>query len=207
MSPHPYPTHEAFLANRDVRRAEWSVPKPTAVEVAALFAPPKAKPLQSAKTKNDSKHAAPSAPSPETRERLVMLASALIEAAEARRADKAQTVELIIDIALAIAEELAMGAVEADKSRLVRLVGESVGLMDDGQRMRVKLHPELIAFLESAGTIASLAADSNLVVEADPSVGERGCVVESTTQRVDGRMTARIGRLRALLRSEEGVAK
>jgi flagellar assembly protein FliH len=206
MSARPWTTGSGAGAEREVKLADWFVPRTADRDVAALFAPQKPKPQASAKPKAAAT-AAPAASSPETKERLALLSSALEEIAEARRADRAQSVELIVEIALAVAEELAMGAVEAEPARLERLVGQSIGLMDTEQRMRVRLHPELIALFEASSALARLTQAPGVSVEADPSVGSRGCIVESAVQRVDGRMPARLERLRALLRAEEGVER
>ena len=207
MSARPWTPGAAAAPDREVRLAEWFVPRPAAGEVAALFAPQRPKPPGGSKAKAPSPAAPPPAPSPETKERLALLAAALEEVAEARRLERTHTVELIVELALAVAGELAMGALAAEPARLERLVAEAVGLTDDEQRVRVRLHPEVIALFEASGSFARLAQGPRVAIEADPAVGPHGCVVESGVQRVDGRVSARIERLRALLRSEEGVAR
>ena len=67
--------------------------------------------------------------------------------------------------------------------------------------VRVLLHPEDLALLESAGTsgMRGVCAGRGIRLEADPSVDRGGCLVETEAGTVDGRRSSRVASFRQAL--------
>jgi flagellar assembly protein FliH len=67
--------------------------------------------------------------------------------------------------------------------------------------VRVLLHPEDLALLESAGTtgMRSICAGRGIRLESDPSVDRGGCLVETEAGTVDGRRSSRVASFRQAL--------
>ncbi len=151
-----------------------------------------------------------SAPPPEilTNEfdhQIVLLQEALSEVAEAQQREAAKAAEEVLELGLAVAEELAGGAIEVEPKRVLKLINEAFLLLADARALKVRLHPTLYSRMEEAGLLAELDVGGKVAIRPDPGVGDDGCVVESDAGRVDASVRSRLSRLRHLLREGEGM--
>ncbi|MCP4676910.1 MAG: hypothetical protein GY854_15615 [Deltaproteobacteria bacterium] len=137
--------------------------------------------------------------------RFVLLAEALNEILEAGQRETVKLAEEVIELGLAVAEELASGAIQAEPQRILSIVSESLELLGDAHDVQVRLHPDLFEELERNGLLDELREAGRGTIRSDSSVEAAGCIVESNAGRVDARVRARLTRLRHALKQEEGL--
>jgi flagellar biosynthesis/type III secretory pathway protein FliH len=131
--------------------------------------------------------------------------SAAIDALGAALASMSRDQEAqVVDLALAIARELAVRAAETDRALAVRLA--AAALEDLGRSTRVTLRvaaADRAAIEDWLG--AQPASDANRTVSAseDPTLAAGEVVVESELGRVDARLEARLAQIARALREGE----
>lgn len=138
---------------------------------------------------------------------LVALDSSLKQLEAARRQMGRQAAEQAVEIGLAVAEELASGAIEVEPSRVLDIAGEAVEAMAGDGPVDVRVMPEIYRLLLDNGFLEGFADGSRMSLRPDPSVGDLGCIVDGAYGRVDGRVKSRLARLRHLLDQGAGVVE
>lgn len=149
----------------------------------------------------------PAAPSPleqELKLRAELFARAIDELGEGLERERRTMAEEVVELGLAVAEELASGALAIEPARVLALVQESLDLLAEERDLKVRLHPSLMEELERNGLLENLKENPRVKVRSDVSVGDSGCIVESRSGRVDARVRARLSKLRYLLAQGEG---
>lgn len=93
-----------------------------------------------------------------------------------------------------IGDELMMRpeAVEAVVARVIAAAGQA-------RRLRVRVHPEDLSLLEHARQRLISEEGQLLELIADPEIGRGGCVLESESGEVDGRLETQLAALAELL--------
>ncbi len=134
---------------------------------------------------------------------LALLASALSEVAEISARDLSRIGDVAVELGLAVAGELAAGAVKLEPERVLSIVSEALELLSDEPEVRVRFHPEIFQQLEDAGLLEELRTDSRIDVRKDSSIKDVGCVAETDERRVDGRVRSRLERIQHLMMREE----
>lgn len=118
---------------------------------------------------------------------------------------EARITKEIVEISLALAEELVAGALEVEPERLLDIAKESLSLLSDSKECIVRVHPLVHKKLEELGMWETLKEDSRVTIKPDSAVGEGpGCVIESNKGRVDARVRERLKRARYLFARDEG---
>ncbi len=138
----------------------------------------------------------------EVQHQLALLASALDEVATANEEEQQRMVNQVLELGLALAGELAGGAIEIEPERLSGIVKEALTLMEEGAIVHVRIHPEIFGKLNEADLLEDLKNNPRIQIHQDRRIGEIGCVIENQYKRVDARVQSRIKQVRHLLKQE-----
>jgi flagellar biosynthesis/type III secretory pathway protein FliH len=156
----------------------------------------------------------PSGPSPEqqkiiadAKEVIRLVAGSLSELSDATRREIGKIAEEIWNIATAVAEELAAGAIEADPNRTVALIIQSLELLGVDQDLKVHLNPKIHEQLRAQGLLEDLQAKGGITLIPDLKPQDVGVIIESPVGRVDARVHARIQQLRHQFAQKTGAAE
>ncbi len=148
---------------------------------------------------------APEAPlTGELDHQLTLLAEAFNEIAEAQNREKSRFADEVLELGLAVAEELAAGAIEVEPKRILILINEAIDLLAETRDLKIRLHPKLFERLDSLKLLEDLHLGGQVAIYPDNSIKDTGCIVESNAGRVDARIKARLSRLRHALIQEQG---
>ncbi|MCP4600073.1 MAG: hypothetical protein GY847_05965 [Proteobacteria bacterium] len=202
-----------------IRNTDWSV-RPTGEEVRPVFPQEEVPPIQAPEPQFSLPPEPPQSPEPsvspqpavapeapltsEVDHQFALLAGALSEVVEARGREEKKRAEEVFELGLAVAEELAAGAIEIEPQRVLVLIAEATELLGETRNLRVRFHPALFEHLDSAGLLEDLRSSGQIDIRPDGAVDDIGCIVESNAGRVDARVRARLGRLRHTLKQELG---
>lgn len=153
----------------------------------------------------------PPGPSPEqlrmiadSEEIIRLLAGSLEAMANATHKEVGKIAEEILEITLAVAEELAAGAIEADANRIVALIISALEMVGVDQDVKVHLHPKVHERLKVQGLLENLTARGGITIIPDPKITDIGCIIESPVGRVDARVRSRLNQLRHLFAQKMG---
>lgn len=138
---------------------------------------------------------------------LAALDSSLKQLEGVRRQMGRQVAEQAVEIGLAVAEQLASGAIEVEPSRVLDIAIEAVETMTGDGPVDVRVMPEIYRLLMDNGFLEDYGEGARINLRPDPSVGDLGCIVDGAYGRVDGRVRSRLERLRHLLDQGEGTAE
>lgn len=98
-----------------------------------------------------------------------------------------------------LAERIIRTKIAEDDSVVVRAVQEGLGRMMGARSVTIRVHPRSESALRSAveRLAAELPSGVTLEVNADPSVGTGGALLQSTSGEIDLRLESQLERLRA----------
>lgn len=161
--------------------------------------PPQAPPPPTGPSKEQLKEIADST------EIIGLLAHSLETLADATHKEVGKMAEEILEIALAVAEELAAGAIEAEPNRIITLIHSALEMVGVDQNVKVHLHPKVHERLKTQGLLENLSARGGITLIPDPKITDVGCIVESPMGRVDARVRSRLNQLRHLFAQKMGV--
>jgi flagellar biosynthesis/type III secretory pathway protein FliH len=139
-------------------------------------------------------------------DREAMLAEATEWLVRARASALAATVEakeVALLLARKMAERIIGHAVELDARVMGDIVGQALAVSRGrASALVLRIHPDDIAAIELSRPSwrERVAADADVRIVGDDSVGRNGCVVESELGRVDARLDAQLGALERALR-------
>jgi flagellar biosynthesis/type III secretory pathway protein FliH len=107
-----------------------------------------------------------------------------------RRALLAGAEETVVRIALALAERIVKDRVEIDEETVLRTVREALALAADRREVVLRVHPDDLTLVKEHRPewLEKLSEADNLRVEGDGRVRRGGCLVETETGDVDGRI-------------------
>ena len=96
----------------------------------------------------------------------------------------------IVEVALAISQKIILREVETDKEFLVRQVRQILELLLNKSLVTLKVNPHDIESLDSLHQQlgAEFVEGDHLVIEADESVEQGGCLVEQPSLQLDARL-------------------
>lgn len=187
-------------------------------DVRLMFEPPKPPPPKPAPPPEPVVASAPEPPPPppgpspeelrlkaECEQMLITTSAALGELQEAVRLELGKTAELITEMGLCVAEELAAGAIDVDENRVVALITEALELLNSEREVKVHLNPALYERLAEGGHLEMLRKEHHVTLRPEARVADRGCIVESPTGQVDARVRSRLRQLRHLLSEKQGI--
>ena len=200
-------------ASQDKRIIDLSWMNPANAAVRPMFATPAApEPPKAPPPPPPQAPPPPPGPSPaqlkqiaEADELLRALSGSLEALSEATHKEVGRIAEEILEISLAVAEELAAGAIEADPNRILALIIASLEMVGADQNVKVFLHPTAHEGLRSRGLLDNLTARGGITLIPDPKISDAGCIVESPLGRVDARVRARLNQLRHLFQQKMGA--
>jgi flagellar biosynthesis/type III secretory pathway protein FliH len=136
----------------------------------------------------------------------VQPALAALEAAAAQVAAEADAlahrVEAeAVELALAIAERIVAGALEAEPERVLEAVRGALRGITDRSRVTVLVNPEDLELVRdaAAAVVASLGGVEHLEVQAERRVGRGGAIVRHPEGDVDATVATKLERVRELL--------
>jgi flagellar biosynthesis/type III secretory pathway protein FliH len=116
----------------------------------------------------------------------------------------ADAIRTATDIGLAVAEELAGGAIAAEPARVLAIVDEAARRMDPDAPIRIRVAPAMLERLSALEGLDEGRIWRGMALVPDENMEPSGCVVETDFQRVDARIRSRISKLRHLLGVEMG---
>lgn len=128
-----------------------------------------------------------------------------VEGVHALRAELSETLEReAVELALAIAERIVAGALEAQPERVVDVVRGALRRLAERQRVTVLVNPEDLALVsESAARLRSeLGGLEHCEIQADRRVGRGGAVVRTVEGEIDARVETQLERARELVTEE-----
>ena len=96
----------------------------------------------------------------------------------------------IVEVALAISQKIILREVETDKELLLRQVRQILELLVNKSLVTLKVNPHDIESLDSLHQQlgAEFVEGDHLVIEADESVEQGGCLVEQPSLQLDARL-------------------
>lgn len=127
----------------------------------------------------------------EAAELLFQLAQALEELGAARAALQRQAERGAVHLALAVAERVVAREVAADPDLILEVVRETLGQLDQPERLTLRVHPEAVARIDPAA-IAAQAGTESVAVVPDAAISPGGCRVETGLGELDARMETRL---------------
>jgi len=195
----------------EIKTPNWCVKLPVENTQSAFLAPQKKQvsPPEETKPEPLPEPLPPSPPKmdPKVKQHLELLSIAIDEAVSAKQSQHVHTAEVIVEMGLSVAEKLACGAIEADKTRVLDIVKEALGLMSGEEKITVKLNPEIVELLTEAKLLDDLQQNPAVSIKTDPSVGSIGCIIESSIKRIDAQISSRVFQLKHLFKQTEGGDK
>jgi flagellar assembly protein FliH len=116
------------------------------------------------------------------------------------------TLELdMAEVTLALAAELAGGAIDAEPGRVVELARQGVSLLAESDSIVLRAAPGPAALLrEAQAALGEMTTTAAVRVVEDPDLETTGCVVESELARVDQRVSHRLKAARGLITKSRG---
>ena len=127
----------------------------------------------------------------------------LVSARAAAEAERGAAKNAALVLARKIAEKIIGRAVELDPSVMGEIAGQALAACRArGGSVVLRVHPDDLAAVEMSrpGWQARVAADANIHVVADDSVGRHGCVVETPVGRLDARLETQLDAIERALR-------
>lgn len=134
-------------------------------------------------------------------ERAELAAKALAEWAEFLAQFRAAAGEVVLELAVVVAERILRREIERDPDWVAQQAAECIGRLPPNGPLKLRLHPrdrERLLSLSPRPDWLSDEARLRLVADTSLSTGE--CVVESERGRVDGRRAASLEAAREVLR-------
>ena len=204
---------EWLSATKVKREVDMSWLSPRAFDVHPMFetAPPPPPPKSPAPPPPKAPPPPPG-PSPEDLARIAeadqvlrLLADSLETLADATHREVGKIAEEIFEMSLAVAEELAGGAIDTDPERIIAIVIQALEMLGTDQPVRVILNPSVYDALRKRGLIEKISSKGGLTLVPEPKLTDTGCVIESPMGRVDARVQSRLRQLRRLFEQKMGV--
>ncbi len=98
--------------------------------------------------------------------------------------------QAVLKIAIALAERIVKEKVEIDEEAVLQTVREALSLAADRQEIVLRVHPDDLALVKEhqSDWLAKLDDADSIRMEGDSRVTRGGCLVETETGEVDGRI-------------------
>jgi len=130
----------------------------------------------------------------------------LLSLAESIRAEKEKIISRIepqlIDLACAIAGKIVRKEIAQDDLAILRIVEQAISLAVEKEKLRIRLNPADLEILRqySQGLKQSHDGIQDLELQEDPRIERGGCVIETPTGNVDGRLERQLEEIRRALK-------
>lgn len=100
----------------------------------------------------------------------------------------------VVDLALAIARKVICREVELNREVIVCVAREALAKIEDPGKIRIKMNPSDLQFLEQAKYRLSdlIAHIDNATLIAEDSIQSGGCVIETNSGEIDARVEAQL---------------
>ena len=100
----------------------------------------------------------------------------------------------VVDLALAIARKVICREVELNREVIVCVAREALAKIEDPGKIRIKMNPSDLQFLEEAKYQLSdlIAHIDNATLIAEDSIQSGGCVIETNSGEIDARVEAQL---------------
>ena len=128
-----------------------------------------------------------------------LLRNALAEAVAARDSIVDSAELRAAQLAVAIAEKILVGALEAQPERVVDVVRGALRGLLDAERIIVCVHPEDVELVRAAG---HELADAHIEIHAEQRVPRGGALVRTSVGEIDARVEKKLDAVRALVAAE-----
>lgn len=142
---------------------------------------------------------------PRVENNLKLLAASISGLAAKKKDMEDRDLHFCVQMAFGIAEQLACGAIEADPTKVLDIVKESLGLFEESDKPVVRLHPDIIEAFEENDLLKSVTDQEGVTIKSDPTVSAMGCLVTANRKSVDGQVLNRLSRLKTLFNEEQGT--
>lgn len=141
---------------------------------------------------------------------LAEAASVVEQAARTKREMIAEAEPFLVELSVAIAEKILSRQLTLERQWVIDLVREQLSRRKDAGTVTVCVAPHNFALVREARQELRAALDSRaeLLIVADPSVRDDGCVIRSAFGSVDARLETQLSEIRRALLAvaeEEGV--
>ena len=143
-------------------------------------------------------------PDPRVENTLKLLAASISELAKVKEQTAERDLTFCVEMAFAIAEQLACGKIEANRESVLDIVRMALGMFDESDRPTVRLHPDILATFKELALLDSLSEIDAVTIKADPAVSAMGCVVTANKKTVNGQVLSRLSALKTLFELEQG---
>lgn len=136
------------------------------------------------------------------------LAESVKRAAErlqvAETACRTQAEEMVITLALAVAERILHAEIARDPAAILTVVRNALALLPSPGEIVIRIHPDAVALLQAHrdALLDTVPDAKNLRIVGDPAVSAGGCVVETPHSVVDATFPAQLEEARRRLREE-----
>jgi flagellar biosynthesis/type III secretory pathway protein FliH len=117
-----------------------------------------------------------------------------------RRALVEQARGQLTELALAIAEKLIGAQLALDPAAVAGIVERCIQAAGAGRPLRLRVHPADLPALEAErDRLKQRVGDPSLEIEPDAEIGRGGCLIETETGEVDGRLEQQLAAIRRAL--------
>jgi flagellar assembly protein FliH len=117
---------------------------------------------------------------------------------------RSQAGELIVNLALTLAERILQAEVARDPAALLRVVQAALAVLPSPDEIVIRVHPEGAALLQAhrETLLAWLPESSSVRVLGDPTVPAGGCLLETPCSLVDATFPTQLAEARRRLQGE-----
>jgi flagellar assembly protein FliH len=111
----------------------------------------------------------------------------------------------VVRLALAIAERVTKREITIDRGFVLRQINEGVKRVVGMNRLKIRINPKDEELVREYRTniLATSDAVNELVIEADETIAQGGCIIESDSGNVDAMIATQLERIEAALMGEQ----
>ncbi|MBN2803651.1 MAG: hypothetical protein JXR91_11190 [Deltaproteobacteria bacterium] len=135
-------------------------------------------------------------------EKLPHIYAALEELLKNKREMVDFAVSQVVDVSLALTQELTCATLDVDKTKILEIAKEALDVLGVRKDTIVRINPSIYDDLKEFGFDSDFEKENYCKFISDSSVGPYGCIVEDSDRKVDGDILSRIKKARFLI---EGI--
>ncbi len=126
---------------------------------------------------------------------------------DAREAVLADVEQQLVDLVLQIATQVIHDEVTQRPELITFQVQTAILRVKEDGMMTVRVHPLMLEILREASNqiLVTLGPAARLHFEPDPSIAPGGCIVETTQQIVDARISSQLARISTALKTDRSA--
>ena len=117
---------------------------------------------------------------------------------------RAQADEMVVNLALAVAERILHAEIVRDPAAILAVVRNALALLPSPGEIVIRIHPDAVALLQAhRDALQDTGPDAqSLRIVGDPAVSAGGCLLETPHSLVDATFPAQLEEARRRLREE-----